>query len=275
MEAVSYTAQWTAAARAVESELPEGALFTDPFARELAAPRGFELLDKYGGGGLLPFIAIRTKYLDDSIQAVLRDTGIRQIVLIAAGMDTRAFRLEWPSGAMVYEVDHSALVVEKGRRLAALDAEPAVERREVRADLAEEWLPSLHRAGFDPERPTLWVAEGLMFFLTEDQAARLLGTLGSVSAPGSWLAVDFVSKALLRSPFSRTFLRGLQEDGTPWLFGTDEPEKFLAAGGWQVRDLKEPGDPGAGQGRWPYEVQPRDRRGAARSWLVRAEFVGR
>ncbi|WP_035794603.1 class I SAM-dependent methyltransferase [Kitasatospora mediocidica] len=275
MEAVSYTAQWTAAARAVESERPDDALFADPFARELAAPRGFELLDKYGGGGLLPFIAIRTRYLDDSIQAVLRDTGIRQIVLIAAGMDTRAFRLEWPSGVTVYEVDHSALVAEKRRRLGVLNAEPRVERREVAADLAGEWLPSLHAAGFDPDLPTLWVAEGLMFFLTQEQAAGLLTTLGSASAPGSWLAVDFVSKALLRSPFSRPFLQGLQEDGTPWLFGTDEPEKFLAATGWQVRDLREPGEPGAGQGRWPYEVQPRERRGASRSWLVRAEFVGR
>ncbi|MEU1505336.1 MULTISPECIES: SAM-dependent methyltransferase [unclassified Kitasatospora] len=275
MEAVSYTAQWTAAARAVESERPGDAMFQDRFARDLAAPRGFELLDKYGGGGLIPFIAIRTKYLDDSIEALLADSGIRQVVLVAAGMDTRAFRLAWPPGSTVYEVDHGGLIDEKRARLAALGAEPTVERREVSADLATEWLPALHRAGFDPELPTLWVAEGLMFFLTEEQASHLLGVLGSVSAPGSRLAVDFASRALLRSPFSRAFLAGLREDGTPWLFGTDEPEEFLAGTGWKVRELREPGEPGAGQGRWPYEVQPRDRRGVARSWLVRAEFAGR
>ncbi|MFF1283307.1 class I SAM-dependent methyltransferase [Streptomyces sp. NPDC058299] len=275
MEAVSYTAQWTAAARAVESERGGEAMFDDPFARELAAPRGFELLDKYGGGGLLPFIAIRTKYLDDSIEAILRDSGIRQVVLIAAGMDTRAFRLAWPPGVTVYEVDHEALVTEKRRRLAELGARPTTERREVAADLAGQWLPALYDAGFDRDQPTLWVAEGLMFFLTQEQASELLAVLGSASAAGSWLAVDFVSKALLRSPFSRGFLEGLREDGTPWLFGTDEPEEFLAGTGWKVRELKEPGEPGAGQDRWPYEVQPRDRRGAPRSWLVRAEFAGR
>lgn len=274
MDAVSYTAQWTAAARAVESERADDAMFDDPFARELAAPRGFELLDKYGGGGLLSFIAIRTKYLDDSIEAILRDGTIRQVVFIAAGMDTRAFRLTWPADTIVYEVDHVGLIEEKRRRLAALDAKPTVTRREVAADLAGDWLPSLHAAGFDPEQPTLWVAEGLMFFLTQEQSQQLLEKLGSVSAPGTWLAVDFASKALLRSPFSRTFLKGLQEDNTPWLFGTDEPEEFLAGAAWKVREIKEPGHPGAGEGRWPYEVQPRERRGVARSWLIRAEFSG-
>ncbi|MBB5122059.1 methyltransferase [Streptomyces eurocidicus] len=273
MEAVSYTAQWTAAARAVESERDD-AMFRDPFARDLAAPRGFELLDKYGGGGLLPFIAIRTKYFDDGIGTVLRENAVEQVVLVAAGMDTRAFRLPWPAGTTVYELDHAALVDEKRARLARLDATATTDRREVRADLAEDWLPALTRAGFDPSRPTLWVAEGLMFFLTREQSAGLLRALGAASAPGSWLAVDFVSKALLRSPFSQTFLKGLKEDGTPWLFGTDEPEEFLSAAGWKVRDLKEPGEPGAGEGRWPYEVQPRDRRGVSRSWLVRAEHVG-
>ncbi|CAL9282349.1 SAM-dependent methyltransferase [Streptomyces sp. SudanB182_2057] len=274
MEAVSYTAQWTAAARALESERTGDAMFEDPFARALAAPRGFELLDKYGGGGLIPFIAIRTRYFDDSVDTVLRDAGIRQVVLVAAGMDTRAFRLTWPAGTTVYEIDHQALMEEKRARLARLGAEAAVERVEVKADLARDWLPALKQAGFDPAKPTLWIAEGLMFFLTEEQVVHLLRTLGSASAPGSWLAVDFVSKALLRSPFSQSFLKGLKEDGTPWLFGTDEPEDFLAASGWKVRDLREPGDPGAGEGRWPYEVQPRDRRGVARSWLVRAEYAG-
>ncbi|MFF5860713.1 class I SAM-dependent methyltransferase [Streptomyces sp. NPDC012751] len=274
MEAVSYTAQWTAAARALESERAGDALFEDRFARALAAPRGFELLDKYGGGGLVPFIAIRTRYFDDSVDAVLRDGDVRQVVLVAAGMDTRAFRLTWPAGTTVYEIDHQALVEEKRDRLARLDARAAVERVEVKADLAGDWLPALRQAGFDPARPTLWIAEGLMFFLTEEQVVHLLRTLGSASAPGSRLAVDFVSRALLRSPFSQAFLKGLKADGTPWLFGTDAPEDFLAASGWKVRDLREPGEPGAGQGRWPYEVQPRDRPGVARSWLVRAEYAG-
>ncbi|MEW1902254.1 MULTISPECIES: SAM-dependent methyltransferase [unclassified Streptomyces] len=272
MDAVSYTAQWMAAARAEESER-EDALFVDPFARELAAPRGFELIERYAGGGLLPFISIRTRFLDDAIRDVLAESGIQQVVLIAAGMDTRAFRLDWPDGIELYEVDHALLIAEKRRRLAALGAEPRVDRREVSADLTQEWLPALEAAGFDRDRPTLWVAEALTFFLTEDQAAGLLRLLGSASAPGSHLAFDILGRALLRSPFSKRFLDTLASDGTPWIFGTDEPEEFLTANGWKTTDLREPGQPGAGEGRWPYDVQPRDRRGANRLWLIRAEVV--
>ncbi|MCJ1680411.1 SAM-dependent methyltransferase [Streptomyces sp. APSN-46.1] len=272
MHAVSYTAQWMAAARALESER-EDALFVDPLARDLAEPKGFELIDRYVGGGLLPFISIRTRFLDDAIRDLLADGSIQQVVLIAAGMDTRAFRLTWPKGTEVFEVDHGPLIAEKRRRLDALGAEAATDRREVSADLTQEWLPDLEKAGFDPARPTLWIAEALTFFLTEEQAAGLLRLLASASAPGSRLAFDILGKALLRSPFSKPFLDTLAADGTPWIFGTDQPEEFLTANGWSVTDLKEPGEPGAGEGRWPYEVQPRDRRHANRLWLIRAELA--
>ncbi|MET9789301.1 class I SAM-dependent methyltransferase [Streptomyces canus] len=274
MEAVSYTAQWTAAARALETERGARAIFEDPFARALAAPRGFELLEKNQGSGLTPFIAIRTRYLDESIAQILADDGIRQIVFVAAGMDTRPFRLTWPDDATVYEVDFPALLAEKHRRLAELGAQPRVNRQEVAVDLRREWLPELEQAGFDPGRPTLWIVEGLLFFLTPEQATDLLRSLGSASAPGSWLGVDFVSQALLRSPFSREFRRSLEQDGTPWLFGTDEPEEYLASVGWKARDVKEPGEPSTAHEDWQFQVQPRERRGPSRSWLVRAEFVG-
>ncbi|MET9091438.1 SAM-dependent methyltransferase [Streptomyces cyaneofuscatus] len=272
MDAVSYTAQWMAAARAQESER-EDPLFVDPLARDLAAPRGFELIERYVGGGVLPFISIRTRFLDDAIKEIVAGGGIQQVVLIAAGMDTRAFRLDWPDGTELYEVDHAPLIAEKRRRLDALGAEPRTDRREVSADLTKEWLPALEAAGFDRGRPTLWVAEGLTFFLTEEQAGGLLELLASASAPGSHLAFDILGRAMLRSPFSKRFLDALAADGTPWVFGTDEPEEFLTAHGWKTTDLREPGQPGAGEGRWPYEVQPRGRRGANRLWLIRAEVV--
>ncbi len=116
-------------------------------------------------------------------------------MLIAAGMDTRAFRLDWPDGIELYEVDHALLIAEKRRRLDALGAEPRVDRREVSADLTQEWLPDLEAAGFDRDRPTLWVAEALTFFLTEEQAAGLLRLLASASAPGSHLAFDILGRA--------------------------------------------------------------------------------
>lgn len=272
MHAVSYTAQWMAAARALESDR-EDALYTDPLARDLAAPKGFELIERYAGGGLLPFISIRTAFLDESIRSVLAEGGITQVVLIAAGMDTRAFRLDWAEGTTVYEVDHGPLIEEKRRRLDALGAVPRTDRREVSADLTGAWLPELEKAGFDPSRPTLWIAEALTFFLTDEQAGGLLRLLASASAPGSRLSFDILGRALLRSPFSKPFLDTLAADGTPWIFGTDEPEEFVAAHGWKVTDLKEPGEEGAGAGRWPYAVQPRSRRGANRLWLIRAEIA--
>ncbi|HEV7629241.1 MAG TPA: SAM-dependent methyltransferase [Streptomyces sp.] len=269
MQAVSYTAQWMAAARALESER-EDALFSDPLAHALAAPRGSEMIERYAGGGLLPFISIRTRFLDDAIGDLLADGSVRQVVLIAAGMDTRAFRLEWPEDTDLYEVDHGPLIKEKRSRLEALGASPAVRRHELSADLTQEWLPELEKAGFDRSRPTLWIAEALTFFLTEEQAAGLLRSLASFSAPGSHIALDILGKGLLRNPFSKVFLDRLAADGTPWIFGTDEPEEFLAANGWEVVCLMEPGQPGAGERRWPYQVQPRDRRHANRLWLIRA-----
>ena len=195
---------------------------------------------------------------------------LRQIAIVAAGMDTRAFRLDWPADACVYEIDHEALLAEKARRLEAAGATPRTRRVPVAADLAEGWTPALLAAGFDPRAPTLWLVEGLLFFLTDAQARGVLETCRALSAEGSRLVVDMTSAALLRSPFTRGFLGVLEAEGNPWRFGTDEPEAFLAESGWRVEDLKEPGSPGAGADRWPYPPRPREVRGVARSWLVTA-----
>jgi methyltransferase (TIGR00027 family) len=156
-----------------------------------------------------------------------------------------------------------------------LGAQPVVQRREIRADLAQDWLPELTRAGFEGHRPTLWVIEGLLFFLTEEQVSTLLRVIASVSAPGSWLALDILSKQLLRGPITRSFLAALEKDGTKRRFGTDEPAEFLAANGWRLRELKEPSEPGVGPNRWPYPVHPRILPGVPRNWLIRAEVMPR
>ncbi|GGK25633.1 SAM-dependent methyltransferase [Salinarimonas ramus] len=272
MQPVSYTAQWTAAIRALETERAEDALFSDPLARALSEPDGFRLIERYRGAGVQDFVVIRTRFFDDQAAAALAQApDLRQVAMIAAGMDTRPFRLDWPADARVYEVDHAPLLDEKARRLSTLGATARVARAPVPADLAVDWVEPLKSAGFDPQAPTLWLVEGLLFFLTDDQARHVLSTCRSLSAPGSRLVVDMTSAALLRSPFTRAFLATLEADGNPWRFGTDEPEAFLETTGWTPLVVKEPGAPGAGEGRWPYTPQPREVTGAARSWLVVAE----
>lgn len=269
MEDVSYTAMWTAAARALESERSNG-LFKDEYARELAEPRGFEFLARYQGGGVTEFIAIRTRYMDDSIARILAQGQIRQVVLVANGMDTRTYRMSWPDDTIVYELDHCDLLTDKQERMIRLAATPRVTTVQVGTDITGDWRTALEASGFAPHQPTLWVAEGLMFFLTEHQAGRLLADMAGASGPSSGLVVDMTSTALLKHPMTQPFLARLCADGTPWQFGTDDPTGFLLSHDWVVRDLKQPGEPGAGEGRWPYAVPSSGVRGVPRNWLINA-----
>src|SRR5262249_41357023 len=156
---------------------PHGALFQDSLARRLAQPDGFSLLERYRGGGVEEFVVIRTRYFDDaSLAAVSGPSGIRQVVLIAAGMDTRAYRLDWPHGTRIYELDHAPLLDEKARRLEAAQAAPKAPRVAVSVDLARGWSQALVDAGFDRTSPALWLVEGLLFFLTAEQAQNVLDT---------------------------------------------------------------------------------------------------
>lgn len=140
MEPVSSTAQWTAAIRALESERETGALFADPLARRLAEPDGFSLIERYRGGGVRDFVTIRTRYVDDACAAILAGRpDLRQVAIVAAGMDTRAFRLPWVEGTRVFEIDHAALLEEKERRLSEVGAAARAQRVPVPADLARGW----------------------------------------------------------------------------------------------------------------------------------------
>ncbi len=263
-EAVAATARWTAAVRAHESGLPD-ALFTDPYAADLAGEEGFLLLERYGNPGVKEFIAIRTRYLDEAAAAA---SG--QVVLLAAGLDTRTARLSWRPGTVVYEVDRPALLEAKEKELAGLGARHGCERASVPADLTGDWPSALRAAGWDPGAPTLWIAEGLLFYLPEADARALVSTVAELSAPGDVLAGDLLSHQSMVSEFSREGLRRLTEDGCPWLFGTDRPEDFLAECGWTPVEVRCPGEPGASFGRWPWEPLPREVEGFPRNFLFTA-----
>ncbi|EFL18388.1 SAM-dependent methyltransferase [Streptomyces sp. C] len=271
MEAVSRTAQWTAAARALETER-EDRLFADPYARTVADTIGFDLLERYAGAGTVPFLAIRTTYLDRQIVRTVQEHGIRQVVFLAAGMDTRFYRLPWPDGVTVYELDRPALLEAKAEMLAGEPAPAGRTRVTVPVDLTQDWTGPLEDAGWRADQPVLWVVEGLLFFLPEDAVRGLISTLARHSAPGSVLLGDVISKAALQNPLSRPFLNCLEEDGNPWLFGTETPEDLLAECGWDVREVRQPGEDGADFGRWPYPVPARSVPRVPRSFLFTCDL---
>ncbi|MFC9794396.1 class I SAM-dependent methyltransferase [Streptomyces sp. NPDC127584] len=271
MEAVSRTAQWTAAARALETER-EDRLFADPHARTVADEIGFELLERYAGGGTVPFLAIRTTYLDRAIVRAVEERGIRQVVFLAAGMDTRFFRLPWPDGVTVYELDRPALLEAKAEMLAGEPRPAGRDRVTVPVDLTQDWTGPLKEAGWKSEEPVLWVVEGLLFFLPEQAVRTLISTLSAHAAPGSVLLGDVISQAALDNPLARGFMRALDEDGNPWLFGTEEPEQLLVDCGWAVREVRQPGEDGADFGRWPYPVPARSVPRVPRSFLFTCDL---
>lgn len=265
MHDVSATALWTAATRARESARDD-AIVTDDLAAALAGERGFALFERYDNPGVGEFIAVRTRYLDE----VIGRSEARQVVLVAAGLDTRSVRLPWREGAVLYELDHGDLLEHKEKRLAELDAVHRCDRRPVGADLGGDWVSALRAAGWDAGVPTLWVAEGLLFYLDEDVARSLLTTLAGAGADGSVLAGDLLSHQSMVSELTQAGLERLRADGSPWRFGTDEPEELLAGCGWRVTDLRTPGEDGAAFGRWPWPPLPRDVPGFPRNFLFTA-----
>ena len=135
--------------------------------------------------------AVRTHFFDDffSAEAAAR---IRKIVILASGLDSRAYRMDWPAGTTVYEIDQPKVLEYKAATLADHGVEPTALRREVAIDLRNDWPNALRQAGFDASAPTAWLAEGLLMYLPADAQDRLFEQVSEFSAPGSRIAVETV-----------------------------------------------------------------------------------
>jgi methyltransferase (TIGR00027 family) len=278
MSPVGLTSRWVAASRARETAAANR-LFEDPYAHSLAGEEGFALLSATQkalpgppADGPDPYISIRTRFFDDALLGTVNEAGLRQVVLLAAGMDSRAFRLAWPVGVTLFEIDREEVLDYKDAVLGRLGAKAHCSRRVVRADLERDWTGPLTEAGFDTERPTAFLVEGLLVFLETAAVGSLLSALEQLAPPGSWLGVDLIGPDLLSSPYLKPFLETLKQLGCPWRFGTAEPEQLLARHGWAAT-IVVPGEPEANYGRWPYPVAPRDLPGIPRSYLVTARRV--
>ncbi|MEV4055375.1 SAM-dependent methyltransferase [Amycolatopsis sp. NPDC049688] len=252
LPAVSRTAVGVAALRAYESSRPDR-LFDDPYAAAFVEA-GRSVLPDAGRGGaqaglgslFYAQIVIRTRFFDD----YLLGAGCGQVVLLAAGLDTRAFRLAWPPGTRLFELDLPEVLAFKDGVLAEQRATPACERAVVRADLREDWATALRGAGFDPAAPTAWLAEGLLIYLSYEDAERLLTTVGELSAPGSRVSFEHRPADSASSLFSRAReTEGGEHVTGLWLGGLrDTGPEWLAAHGWQPSTVTR-ADVAAGYGR--------------------------
>ncbi|BBZ45789.1 class I SAM-dependent methyltransferase [Mycobacterium parmense] len=198
---VGATATMVAAARAVASQGPD-ALLDDPFAEPLVRAVGLDPFIRIVDGQLdfdddpllnrrtrAEQMTVRTRFFDDFFTGASA-AGVRQAVILASGLDTRAYRLPWAAGTVVYEIDQPRVIEFKSTTLADLGATPTAERRTVAIDLREDWPAALREKGFDVEQPTAWSAEGLLPYLPPEAQDRLFDHITALSAPGSRLATE-------------------------------------------------------------------------------------
>ncbi len=275
MTAVGLTSRWVAANRALETDHPSP-LYRDPYARDLAGDAGFDVLYSMrtaSGMGTFsgpdPYLTIRTRFFDDALLGAVREASIDQVVILAAGMDARAFRLKWPARVRLFEVDREDVFKHKETVLAKLQATPSCDRRVVQQDLSQSWVSALVEAGFDPKRKSAFLAEGLLHYLDEAAVSSMFDVLRGIAAPGSWIGVDALNPEVLASPFMATYLKRLAQLGCPWKFSVADPEGFMTARGWQATVVF-PGEADANFGRWVLPVMPRALPGMPRTFLMRA-----
>ena len=262
--AVAATGLLVAAMRAEESARAD-ALFHDPFAQRLAGEDGRRLLAEATAETGQPSapIVVRTRLYDE---ALLR-AGASQAVILAAGMDARSYRLPWPHGTTVFEVDQPHVIAIKDERLAG--EKPRCRRVAVGVDLADDWPKALEARGFNREAPTVWTIEGLLQYLVDSDVDRLFARVDGLSAPGSVLLFDVVGTALLEAPFSAATLAYMEKLGAPWVFSSDTPAALVQGRGWTatVTDMAIPGNEWK---RWPHPAIPADVPGAPRGYFIEA-----
>ncbi|OBH12192.1 class I SAM-dependent methyltransferase [Mycobacterium sp. E1747] len=204
---VGSTAVMVAAARAIETEQPDP-LIRDPYARLLVDNAGaavlweamldaevvakIEAIDEEAAARIKHmrgYQAVRTHFFDSYFADAVA-AGIRQVVILASGLDSRAYRLDWPAGTVVYEIDQPQVLEYKSATLADSGATPSAERREVAIDLRDDWPAALRAAGFDPAKPTAWLAEGLLMYLPAEAQDKLFTQIGELSRAGSRVSAE-------------------------------------------------------------------------------------
>jgi methyltransferase (TIGR00027 family) len=243
-----------ASARALASRGPDPLLddrFAEPLVRAVGHPFFIRMLD-----GDIPLeeaeqpftlqqrreqMAVRTRFFDDFFVDAT-GAGIRQAVILAAGLDARAYRLEWPEGTVVFEVDQPEVIAFKSTTLAQIGAEPTAERRAVGVDLRDDWPTALRDNFFDTTVPTAWIAEGLLPYLPPEAQDRLLDSITALSAPGSRLATENIADmSVFTDERARALRSGWRKHGLDfdvadliWNGERRQAAHHLESTGWRV-----------------------------------------
>jgi methyltransferase (TIGR00027 family) len=263
-EAVANTGLLVAAIRARETARDD-ALFRDPFAAKLAGATGEAQLEAalaHSGEQSTVQIVVRTRFWDEELLRAAQTA--RQVVIVAAGMDARAYRLDWPAGTVLFEVDQPEVIAQKAQLLAG--DQPRCRRHAVGVDL-RDWSAAIGAAGFDPAQPTVWLMEGLLQYLDEQAVRTLFDRVDALSSPGSTLLYEVVGQVLLESPFLAPLLESMAETGSPWLFGTDRPGEPAQRLGWSAH-VVDIADIGNRWNRWPAPAIPLEVPGVPRGYFV-------
>jgi methyltransferase (TIGR00027 family) len=255
---VGATATGVAASRALASQGPDP-LINDPFAEPLVRAVGVEAFTRLITGELAvaeddtgndPAVtrqqmaeqmAVRTRFFDDFFAGAGAE-GVRQAVILASGLDTRAYRLLWPAGTVVYEIDQPQVIEFKTTTLQNLGASPTTQHRVVGIDLRDDWPTALRHSGFDPSRPTAWSAEGLLVYLPAQAQDRLFDHITKLSASGSRVATEHIpdmsvfsdDRSRLLSKRWRQF--GVDVDMTDLVYHGERSSviEYLGARGWRT-----------------------------------------
>lgn len=203
---------------------------------------------------------VQTRFFDDFFTSA-GEIGIRQAVIVAAGLDSRAYRLEWPEGATVFEVDLPKVLEFKARVLGEHGAKPKAHRIEVAADLRTDWPTPLRAAGFDPQSPSAWSVEGVLPYLTDDAQTALFTRITELCAPGSRVALGALGSRLdreqleaLESTHPGVNVSGDVDFSALTYETRAEPAEWLASHGWAVEPVRNNPELQAGYGMTPPDV---------------------
>jgi methyltransferase (TIGR00027 family) len=253
---VGATATGAAAARAQASRGPD-ALIHDPFALPLVEAVGIDVLIKSARSEsnaadsdarhtrVADFVGTRTKFFDEFLLDATAE-GILQVVILAVGLDARAYRLPWPAGTVVYEIDQPQVIEFKTGVLSNLGAHPIAEHRPIGMDLRHDWPTPLRLAGFDKDRPAVWLAEGLLGYLPPEAQDRLLDNITELSAEGSRLGTEETAtggerdqagiRQRIQSMPGPLSEHGYDQDVSELMYFGDRNEAgaYLNANGWEA-----------------------------------------